>query len=247
MLGEHRLELAAAQRFRREDPDRRLGMLRDEVLALAALGRVSDVDRELDDLSTYPPHANWKPAEVMRETAIELRVHGQAAASREVLRRAFAWLDTRPPEAQAAESLRFERLMTLYAAERSDAAETLAASLVRAHPDSVSYQGLWGAIAAQRGNGPMAARVDRVLAALSRPTSHGLPTYWRACIAARLGDKERAMALLQQAQAEGLQALTFPNRLGVYGYLYYDYLHRDPSFEALHDYPPFQELLRPKG
>ena len=28
---------------------------------------------------------------------------------------------------------------------------------------------------------------------------------------------------------------------------YYDYLHRDPSFEALRDYPPFRELLRPKG
>jgi len=247
ILGEHREELAAAQRFRRDDPDRRLGMLRDELFALAALGRVRDVEHGIDEIGSFPPHLNWKPAGIIRETAIELRVHGDSEASREVFQRALAWIDSRPPEAQAAESLRFERLMTLYAANSWDAAGTLAAELVREQPDSVSYTGLWGAIAAQRGDARTAARADSLLASVSRPVSRGFPTYWRACIAARRGDKARAVALLQQAQAEGLQALTFPTRYGVYGYLYYDYLHRDPSFEMLHDYAPFHELLRPKG
>ena len=26
-----------------------------------------------------------------------------------------------------------------------------------------------------------------------------------------------------------------------------DWIHRDPLFRSLHDYPPFQDLLQPKG
>jgi len=137
--------------------------------------------------------------------------------------------------------------MTLYAAERWQEAQALADALRREHPDSVSYQGLWGAINAQRGDRVRAVGADSTLARLTSPNLHGLATYWRACIAARLADRDRAVTLLHQAQAEGLQALTFPIRYGTYGFLYYDYLHRDPSFESLHDYVPFQRIVRPKG
>ena len=57
--------------------------------------------------------------------------------------------------------------------------------------------------------------------------------YWRAGIAAALGERERAMQLLRQSGPLNW----YPNLLE----------HVDPNLEPLWDYPPFQELLRPKG
>ena len=53
---------------------------------------------------------------------------------------------------------------------------------------------------------------------------------WRASIAAALGDRERAVALLREW-------LTCCGG--------YSNLHK--SYEPLWDYPPFQECIRPKG
>jgi hypothetical protein len=61
------------------------------------------------------------------------------------------------------------------------------------------------------------------------------PLLQRARIAALLGDPEQAMTLLQQSFDLGA------------GWGRWPLLHSDIDFESLHDYPPFQELLRPKG
>jgi hypothetical protein len=66
-----------------------------------------------------------------------------------------------------------------------------------------------------------------------RQSDFGRESYWQACIAALLGEKERAMTLLHDAYTQG-RAFTI-------------WLHRDMDLEPLRDYPPFQELLRPKG
>jgi len=70
------------------------------------------------------------------------------------------------------------------------------------------------------------------LAATDRPYLFGNHTYWRACIAAQLNEKERAVALLQESFNQGRP----------YGL----FLHRDIDLEPLWDYPPFKEILRPK-
>jgi len=57
----------------------------------------------------------------------------------------------------------------------------------------------------------------------------------RARIAALLGDREEAVTLLRQAIEQGVN----------WGHGVW--VHRDIDLESLHDYPPFQELLRPKG
>ena len=54
--------------------------------------------------------------------------------------------------------------------------------------------------------------------------------YGRAQIAVALGERERAMELLRQSDR-------WPHVSW----------HEDPHFEPLWDYPPFKELLRPKG
>jgi hypothetical protein len=45
-------------------------------------------------------------------------------------------------------------------------------------------------------------------------------------------DRERAVALLRQAFDQGLRGRMF--------------LHLDPDFEPLRDYPPYRELIRPR-
>jgi len=86
---------------------------------------------------------------------------------------------------------------------------------------------------ARRGDREEAMKVSEELSKLERPFLLGKHVYWRACIAALLGEKERAVAFLREAFSQGLD----------YGV----YLHRDIDLEPLWDYQPFKELLRPKG
>jgi hypothetical protein len=55
----------------------------------------------------------------------------------------------------------------------------------------------------------------------------------RARIAALRGDRAGAVTLMRQAFDQDLIGRM--------------YLHIDPDFESLRDFPPYQELLRPKG
>ncbi len=239
-LGQHDQELEAARLQRRLNPSN-LGSLRQEALALAALGRVREVSELLDELPAQRPHPWRTPAAVIRETALELRAHGYRAASDSVLDRALAWLDGRPAQERGTEPARRLRLQTWYADRRWEPARVLAEELAREHPDSLTYQGVRGALAAQRGDRREAAQADSVLAARSRPFLQGFPAYWRACIAAQLGDRPSAVRLIAQAHQEGLW-LT-----GEFWEQPIATLHADPCFEPLHDYAPFQQLLRPKG
>jgi len=243
LLGEHERELEAARRARRLNPNN-LAALRFELIALAGLGRDPDVRARIAEVAAVPPHPLRKPSTVMREAALELRAHGYPDAGRQVLEHTVAWLRSRPAEEQATEFWRSEQALTLAAAEQWDAARDVAERLVREHPNNVHYVGLLGVLAAQRGDRSEASHLDSALAGMKpRPYVH-LAAYWRACIAARLGARDRAVALLEAARAQGLpyhevSLGMYPN--GV------ESLHTEVSFEPLRDYPPFRELLRPKG
>ena len=99
--------------------------------------------------------------------------------------------------------------------------------------------GMLGTIAASRGDSSEAARVDRLLALDRTPRLFGLNTYYRACIAAHLGDKPRAIALLEQSHAEGV-------RFEPYSISQLPGL-AEPGLDPLRDYPQYQEFIRPKG
>ena len=68
---------------------------------------------------------------------------------------------------------------------------------------------------------------------MERPRLFGANTYQRAKIAAVLGEEDHAVELLGQAFAEGM-SFTLA-------------IHQDSAFEGMRDYPPFQDLLKPKG
>jgi tetratricopeptide (TPR) repeat protein len=242
MLGEHDSELAAAERGRHQYPGN-LAMDRVELFALAALGRVPDVNRLLDEVVTLPAAPVRRPSATMIETALELRAHGYPAAAHDVLERALAWLASRPADEQAGTLFRFDLAQALYAAGSWDSAYALAVPLARRYPDSLGYQGLLGVLAARRGRRLEAERLERRLAAVADPYAQGAPEYWRAAIAAQLGERDKAVALLAEAWAHGLVDAVRASRHMITG----PTLHSDLYFESLRDYPPFQELVRPKG
>jgi len=235
LLDEHERELEAAQRAQRRFP-RNLATLRMELLALAALGRGREVNERFDEIKTLPPDPIRLPAPVMREIALDLAAHGDSAAARVALARTLAWHASRPGAEQAPEAMRFERAEAYYAAGYADSARAIASDLARAHPKNEQYAGLLGVLAAQRGDRAEAARLDRLLVTLDRPLRRGQAHYWRACIAALLGERDTAVDLLARALDAGY----------VYQVRFLD-AHVEPSFAPLRGYPRFQELLRPKG
>ncbi|MFQ5689900.1 MAG: type IV pilus biogenesis/stability protein PilW [Gemmatimonadota bacterium] len=104
-------------------------------------------------------------------------------------------------------------------------------------PTMYSFQSYLGMLAARLGERAEAGRFDAMLAA-DGPSWNVYDAasriYWRGCIAALLGERERAVSLLREALAAGL-----PWTL--------DSIHGGPDLEPLRDYQPYRELVRLKG
>jgi len=235
VLGEHDRELRTARLARQRFP-RNLATLRMELLALSGLGRGPEAIERLDEIDSLPPDPIRLPAPVMRETALDLAAHGDSAAAGIAFARTLAWLESQPAAERANEDQRFERALTHYAAGNTDSAHAIAAELVRRHPRDAHYTGLLGTLAAQRGDRAEAVRLSDLLVSLERPFGRGEASYWRACIAARLGERDTALDLLARALDAGY----------VYQVRFLD-VHVEPSFATLRGDPRFKMLLRPKG
>jgi len=246
LLGRHREELKATRRGRRLFPDRP-HMINAELRALAALGREGDMLRLLDEARGMAPDpflspdvwegtGPWLPY----EAALELRAHGYQDAYRRVIAVAVDWLRfVRVADTSAVPS-RWQRAVALYAAERWEEARALYAGLRRADPRNIEFLGGLGVSEARLGHRPEAAAMAASLAATNPPGSFGRSPYWRARIAALLGDREGAVASLREAMSQGISCAWH------FGPPQED-CHREMDFEPLRGYAPFDELLRPKG
>jgi tetratricopeptide (TPR) repeat protein len=248
-LGEYRNELQVARALVRKDPNR-LAAINLENHALAGLGNTSDVLEHLERARRLPPDPLMlytlssltvgrltlvnTPGRLCYEAALELNAHGQPGAARTAAERAVSWYQAQPSEQRSQPEYRYTLARSLELLGQYDQARSLIQALAAEDPDNVEYQGVLGVLAAQRGVGGEAQSIDQRLAGLSRPYLGGIPTYYRAQIAAVLGDRNRAVELLRDAIAQGA---VDP----------WDHLHSEPAFDALHGYPPFDELLRPKG
>src|SRR5438477_1826135 len=248
LLGDYRRELQQALEGVRRFPDNPQ-ILTTEVRALAALGRVVDMRRRVAASENLPRVQGWAPADVLLLAAVELRAHGHAPEADTTLAEARDWLAARPPAEAASAAHQLRVALVAYTAGRlADAQrgfEGLAANKSPGRSDSLAavavmgdgwdqmdYLGYLGAVAARQGNRDQALRVDQTLARVKRPYLFGRPTVWRARIQALLGERDAAVALLQEAFARG-----YPHAHG---------LHVDLAFESLRDYAPFRELLTPK-
>lgn len=237
-LGDHRRELDEARRGRRQYPGQ-LGMLRAEAIALAALGRVREVNAVLDVALSADTNRFRRADLVMQEVSLELRAHGHAADGRAVAARALDWYEARTAIEAGSPTMRFEHARMLDLAGRAAAARRLVQPLADAYPDSERFAGFAGMLAARDGDSLQAQAMDARLRALHRPYLRGATAYWRACIAAARGRRDEAVALLSGALADGLVYSASAAQHAA--------LHADYCFESLRTYAPFQALLRPQG
>jgi hypothetical protein len=121
----------------------------------------------------------------------------------------------------------------LFLAGRDEDAQEVYDTLVDEAPENVSYRGRRAFIAANRGDETQALDDAAWLEDLHRPYLNGQHTWFRGVIAGALGQREEAVRLLRQAYSEGRS------------YSWYNLVRAD--LVPLRDYPPFQELMRPKG
>jgi hypothetical protein len=232
LLGEHEKELEPAREGRRRFPTSFFPYY-SELYALAAMGRMDELRELIEEQTTLKGIST--PAGVRRIAAEELRAHGHEDQAMAMLDEAIRWYESQPPE--KLDSFRGSYALTLNYARRWDKAKTIYEELAEKVPkDSAAgwgYESALGLIAARQGDRTRAMEVSEWLKNLKLPYLFGANTYQRACIAAILGDKEQAVALLKESFLQG----------GEFGI----WVHKDFDFESLWDYPPFIEFLKPKG
>jgi tetratricopeptide (TPR) repeat protein len=167
MLGNHKQALKVARRERKLNPDSIDGRIR-EIQALAALGKLKEVDILFNELLTLPQGDRYY-ADSVTPIAVVLRVNGYREASLQVLERAIKWFESRPEE--EAETLFYRRrlAMALYTAERWEEAQILFENLHNEFPDSVDYTGFLGTLAARRGDRDEALRNSGLLEKIEIP------------------------------------------------------------------------------
>jgi tetratricopeptide (TPR) repeat protein/TolB-like protein len=232
MLGRYSEELDVVRRGQQQYPNERV-LLSHEVRALVGLDRVDEIEEKLERIRGFP--ADWfgTVGGALRVAGEELSAHGHPEMAAEIYRRSVGWFQTRPPAEAEEAGRRYGLGRSLYRAGRYEEAEAVFERLVEEHPSNVFFRGGLGFVCVKLGKEERASEIEAWLEGLSDPYLNGINTFMRAAIAAARGERERAVALLQDAAAQGLP---------------YDVpWHRDPALEPLWDYPPFQELLRPKG
>jgi tetratricopeptide (TPR) repeat protein len=262
VLGRYKEELDAAAKGRQEFPSM-IGFYARQARALVGLGRLTDVTRILDEaLST--PYASAPPVgveltlfdqcdagQVLCLVSMDLQAHGHAPEALATARRAVGWFEARPASEKRALSSRWLLALAKYLAEDWEGARVLyepLANLARpvrppgwseegAFLLTVRFRGRLGVIAARRGDRAAAQRIAKDLEQVDHPYLYGEHWYQRAAIAAQLGERDGAVALLREAIAQG-----FTDVAG-----YAEYFHRAPEMAPLRGYAPFEALIKPKG
>jgi tetratricopeptide (TPR) repeat protein len=176
----------------------------------------------------------------MSQASLQLRRRGDLAASLSLSERALTWylrtLDEWRSRENAEASVEQELLLVtlLGRAGREVEAVELCQRLSERNPDDNELIALSGILAARCGDRRSAEEADALLAATGGSIRERYTAaYNRSCIAAQLGDADRALDLVREAASLG-----FP---------YWELIRLDPDMEPLRDNPTFQELIRPKG
>jgi len=230
LLGRHEEELALARQARERHPSSLLAR-GNEAYALAALGRIAELERALDDAVTLEGRRAQNPGQLLRAAAAELAAHGHAEAAANVAARAVAWYRSRPAGALDQPALRLELGLALYLAGHLEGAAAVARELLELDARDHRHHSLAARVAARRGD---ARTARRHLAALTElPDERGEVYLARARVSALLGEREAALDLLREGLAQGLEFSLF--------------FHRDPDLATLAGWEPYDELMRPKG
>ena len=244
LLGDHEEELQEA-RWGKSLYPHLFNAYACEVRALVALGKVEEADKLIDDILAMP--STWSytsygtPGYVMLSAAEELRTHDHRDAALRMASRAVDWYRSRVGKQAKDEDTRSNLGEALYRAERWQEADAVFRALSAEHPGNISYQGRLGTLAARRGDRARALQIAETLRRNETPYLYGNHTFRSARIIALLGEKERAVALLRDAVAQGSGTAEESDSYG-YGFIY----SHSMDLESLRGYPPFEELIKPK-
>jgi tetratricopeptide (TPR) repeat protein len=231
--GDHEAELGDALRMRQTDLS--AGWARvPELRALAALRRKDDLARQVAAAMTLPAtDTTWEvfsPGDMLLTVGLELGAHGDSVVGRQSLERARDWFQNLPEGSR--ESLPMKRLLarSQYALGNWQAAGNAYLELLAVDSTVVDHVAGAALVAARQGDSMAAEAVLRRLIEDRRPYRFGASPLWASRIAAALGRREEAVALIRRALAEGFARI----------YL----VHSDPDLGPLRGFAPFDELLR---
>jgi hypothetical protein len=232
MLGEYQQELVDANRSIQQYPGL-LNMRFNAIRALAALGRDEEVERSVDSAIVLHADGWLNQLSVMNGAVSELRIHGRSAAAERVLSRALAWYDSLPDDAKRSRQYDFAYASALYLAHRWRESEKMFQHDAQRYPGNGFHAGFVAAAAFQAGDKQTFDRIVEQLEAATAPGAPGGDNGWLGKLSGMRGDRERAVRLLRQNLTEGRD--------------YNIIMHAEPYLDPLRGYPPFEELMRPKG
>jgi tetratricopeptide (TPR) repeat protein len=200
-------------------------------VALAGLGRAREA--ELDATRALPAqHTGDDPWPVPMGgecMALELQAHGYPEAARRVRERIIAWYGPAINDATRDDTPCMAAYFSVfYYTGRWDAARAGYEHRLAEDSTSIKAHAALGALAVRRGDKAEADRMEAWLAAHEGART----TRARARMAALRGDRQRAVDLLREAFEQRLAGRMF--------------LHLDPDFASLRDFPAYRELLGPE-
>ena len=243
-LDEHETELRLVEEVHRRHPDER-ALFFQRVWVYSAMGW----SQNLKSVFAEAVGAGV-PSDVIavryRNAATDLFVHGHEEAALEFARLGVEYIDSRTTPGQRASaydpgaiSLR-ARSQLLYQKGRlleilGEPAQALEIyrALYEEQPQAWFFRAHAGVMLASLGRISEAMDTDRWLEGLEVPYRQHDVLMWRAGIAARLGDLERATALLEEARGMGLSWLDIHPVFHLY--------------DALGEYEPFVQAMAPRG
>ena len=220
-------ELEVARRGEHQYPER-LPAMANVALVLAAQGRTDEVLSIVESMKPGQVEGSVSSLRVIAEALAESRAHDQRSTTARlepVLRAAvFAFAGPLPG------ATFYHAAVALAMLGDWKQLQQVADTLVGSNPLEPLPLGLLGLAAAKLGDTAVARAADARLEALRQ--QHGYidnVLASRALIAAALGDRQRAVALLKSTTSGGVGSRSW---------------HTSPIFPLLRDYPPFQELLK---
>jgi serine/threonine-protein kinase len=229
-LGDFRGQLEAARAGLRMVP-REAHFQVQEALARSSLGQPREAERLALGLLAEERTDSFSPGELATCIWLSLRRPDHAEAGAELLARILAWYGDRLIDAARANNFPcvWHTLSVHYYARDTARALSGYRQLAARDTGSVLARAGLGALALRRGDRALANEMEQWL--LAHPGSES--SLARARMAALAGNRDRAVELLSEAFRGRLRGR---------------WLARvDPDFDSLADYPPFQELFRPKG
>lgn len=233
-LEEYDAELSEARAWRKESPGSPMPYIY-EIRALAGLGRREEIATLLAEFVEVRPGYHMF---VYRE----LEIHGLGDLAREQMTRDLAWVGS-VPEADRDDLWAHDEARLLYLTGQYEAARRVEERRLATMPftDNVVWtMGLLGRIAARRGERDEALRYDRMLVETDwTPVWYANLALWiareRAQIAVLLGERDRAVGLLEEAYRSG----------GIYGDAHLESM--SPDLDGLRDHPAYRRLGAVRG